>query len=121
MSDINQSSINQPVESVSPVRELALAARKFLIAKERDPILQILLLVDPIRAFADADIHLSKPARKLLRRKHPEAAYGNDELYKGVKSGSIKLSLIEKIELGNPRQIEKEHKIDPVLRKELEL
>ncbi len=120
MSEIEQNTITTPPEDISPHKELALAARKFLSATERDPILKLLLLVDPIHAFADAGIHLSKRARKLLRRSHPELSYGNDELYEGVRSGSVKLSWIEKIELGNPRQIEKEQDIDPTIRKEVE-
>jgi hypothetical protein len=108
-------------EDVSPNKELFLAARRFLVAAEDRQMLKTLLLVDPIRAFSEADIQLSKPARKLLRRKHPEAAYGNDELYEGVKSGSIKLPWIEKIELGRPRRADDENGVDPESRKEAPL
>lgn len=95
----------QPLDE-TPHRELALAARRFLAVARNDPRLQILLLVDPIQAFADAGIPLTKRARKLLRRYHPDCSYGNQRLYEGVKTGAIRLAWIDKVELGEPRKFD---------------
>ena len=92
----------------TPHRELAVGARRFLEAAEENPLLKRLLLVDPIRAFSDAGIELSKGARKLVRSRHPETAIGNEELYLAVQTGEITLSLIGEIELDDPDEIEEE-------------
>jgi|LGOV01.1.fsa_nt_gb hypothetical protein len=102
-------------------KDLSDAADRFLEQTEDDPSRRLLLLVDPIRAFSEAGVDLNRAARKLVRRLHPEVAYGNEELYEGVRSGSIKLGWIDDIEFGKVVRAEVEPEIDPEIRKELGL
>lgn len=87
----------------SPGRELLRASRALSEAAETRPVLKLLLLVDPVRAFEDAGIVLSKYARKMIRRNYPNMAYGNTELYEGVRSGKVRLERIREVRLGRPR------------------
>jgi hypothetical protein len=98
---------------LSPNRELAVAARRFGKATQADSTLKILLLVDPIRAFSDAGIELSRRARKLLRRQHREPRYGDSELYDYIKSNPSALSWIESIELGRPKAFSNDTSREP--------
>jgi hypothetical protein len=81
---------------------LRLAARQFESAVQSDPHLKVLLLVDPLQAFADAGVTLSKPARRLIRRTHPDLAYGNRELYDAVRQGRVRLEWVQRVTLGRP-------------------
>jgi hypothetical protein len=83
-----------------PQQELALAAREFQRRRCHDSLLKSLFLVDPIQAFADGGIVLSKRARKLLRRIYPGLADVDEKLYQRVKTGAIRLPWIEGIDLG---------------------
>lgn len=80
------------------LKELTLAARRFRTAARRDHRLKTLLLVDPLRAFRDAGIDVSKHARKTMRRVHPELAFDNDALYERVKQHG--LTWVKEIDLG---------------------
>jgi hypothetical protein len=84
-------------------RELAEAAAAFRDAAEDRGVLRLLMLVNPIRAFEDAGIHLSKAARTWIARTYPECAYTNAELYDAVASGETTLDFITDVRLGRPR------------------
>lgn len=86
--------------------EMIEAGRAFYDASVDEPFLRILMLVNPIRAFADAGIQLSRSARKRLREDYPEMAWDNDKLYDRVQSGEVVLDFIAEVRLGETRGID---------------
>ncbi len=85
--------------------ELEAASRAFYQAARERPQLKVLFLVNPIRAFADADIELSRRARKRLREAHPEIAWDNHELFDQVRTGEVVLDFIADVRLGEPKRL----------------
>ena len=106
MAESKQHQAGESTRASTPYAELASAARRFLPVAEKDQRMALLLLVDPIQAFADAGIPLTKRARKLLRRQHPDCSYGDHDLYEAIKTGARGLSWIDSIELGRPRDLD---------------
>ncbi len=78
-------------------KELVQARKDFQAKLLQNPKLGNLLLVDPVRAFADAGITLSTAMRKYIRRHNPEFPYGNKKLYKAVKTGKVKLPWVTSV------------------------
>lgn len=66
-------------------REIALAYEQFVIAAQTDKKLGLLFLIDPLQAFSDAGIKLSKVARKKIRRNYPTDAAKSEPLYAAVQ------------------------------------
>jgi len=75
-----------------------IEARKMLQEKlHKSKLLGYLLLVDPVRVFADAGITLTAETRKYIRRRNPGFPYGNRKLYKAVKAGKIRMPWITSV------------------------
>jgi hypothetical protein len=79
--------------------EIQEARDRFRKAAEKDERLALLTLVDPIRAFDDAGITLSKSARRFLKHAYPQFQYGKKALYEGVRDGNIKVPWIKKVKV----------------------
>ena len=78
-------------------KEFQKARESFQQVLVKDQQMGLLLLVDPIRAFADAGIKLSPQTRRYIRRNNPQFAYGNNRLYDAIKDGKIKTPWIKSV------------------------
>ena len=88
-------------------RELVLAKKEFRKKLSKNKRLGFLLLIDPIRAFKDAGIELGKEARKYIRKRNPQLACCNRDLYDAVKAGRIRLPWITSVKLPGKAEIDK--------------
>lgn len=79
--------------------ELGRARENFCNAAADNEQLLLLLLINPIQAFADAEIELSARARQYIRNVYPGRAYENIELYEAVRDGRVRLPWIKGIRL----------------------
>ncbi len=85
-------------DEVSRMPKELIEARKLLQEKlHKNKLLGYLLLVDPVRAFADAGITLTTETRKYIRRRNPGFPYGNRKLYKAVKAGKIRIPWVTSV------------------------
>ena len=99
----------QGIDDTRLPKELIRARQDFQKKLLKNPKLGYLLLVDPVRAFADAGIKLNTETRKYLRRTNPGFPYGNKKLYKGVKAGKIRLPWITSVKFHLETENPKEH------------
>lgn len=81
-------------------REIVRVARRFRELTETDERLKLLLLVDPIRAFGDAGLQLSTAARKRLRWAYPWLQKDQEEVFNGIREGTLRTAWIQAIHLG---------------------
>lgn len=78
-------------------KELSQALKRLREAAVKDERLGMLFLIDPIRAFADADVELSPAAQKYLYRTYPGFFYADNILYKDVRDGKKQLPWIKRV------------------------
>jgi hypothetical protein len=88
----------------TPPKEFQQAVEALQQVLEKDKRMGILLLIDPVRVFADAGIELSSQTRKYIRRKNPQFPYGNKRLYDAVKSGQIEFPWVKSVKFHFDRE-----------------
>ena len=87
---------------VGTVREISSAYKHFIKATKKEPKLGLLFLIDPIMAFADSGIELSKSARKKMRSTLPARTAKTSRVYNRIKTRQCKPFIKSvKISLGN--------------------
>lgn len=90
-----------PIDPVDPLvsAEIRIAGRRFCEAINADEKLVLLSMIDPIRAYSEAGIGLSRSARKHIRQAHPNLQHGNVQLYEDIRDGKLNIPWIKKIKV----------------------
>ena len=73
----------KPVNTTT--KEIDAAYEDFVVAVQKHKQLGLLFLIDPIHAFSDAGIEMSKAARKIFRRNFPRDVTKTKSLYNAAK------------------------------------
>lgn len=89
--------IGDPYSDVST--EIENAAKRFKKAVEENERLALLVFIDPIRAYADAGIFLSRQARRFIANRTPGLLSSKGSLYDEVRAGKRDLPGVRYIRL----------------------